>query len=607
MPKVRVKTIVQTRGTIEGFAQDGNKVVWGDLSQRSCARLVQLRDLRTGKTWGLTGNKGPTCRNRLESGLQHSMALAGTRALWASVRVSNSAYHFQLSTAAPGQRERDLGDVHISGGLADEGPFRPLPMAGTGSTLAYADISDAEEQDPVGVFAVGRGTTLLSDTQYTVALAASDSRIALARQLPAGCVCALWPSWSPDGTRIAFTSGANGNNDILREAHLVDAAGGPASRVALGSAGVSALEWSPTGSSLLFLRDNGLYVVSPEGGTPKLLARVASASTSFAWSPDGRDVAYTRFERGGTYIFVVSASGGAPRRIAKGSGPQWSPDGRSLLAAREDGTYIVPLDGSPARKLYASEGSSYAWASDGSLIAYSDWDIHGTYVIHPDGTGRRRISATAATEWSPDSSRLVGTSSGALVVVAADGSGEQRLGPRGYWPVWSPDGTTIAYVSDEEESMGELAAIGPDGSGKRLVTSTKPAPDRSLVEFRRRNGALLSSFAISGVATAIATDGRHIALLLNSRKPVLEVRASTGRVVYRQALPKATTPNYLGLSGRWIAYHAGKAIRLLDWRTGRESVLASVRSPVGLSVEGKRVAWAEQRRKGSSIRAAVLP
>jgi Tol biopolymer transport system component len=601
-PKLRVRTLLETRGLIEGFAQDGNRILWADSSKAS-DKYVRLRDLRTGKTWALTARTGGTCSQRPElGGMQHVMALAGKRALWAYLTVSNSAYHFTVYGAAPGdRRERRLDSIHILGGLAREGPFRPVPMAGSGSILAFADISNAEENNPVGVYRVARRTTLMDDTHYTDALAASSSRIALGRKLPGGCVCNAAPTWSRDGTQVAFISGASGDELFTRELHVVDTAGGRARTLKAGI-GVTDVQWSPTGASILFGRNFALYVLAAPDGRPRFLARGASGR----WSPDGSEIAYWAYDRGEHYLFVIPAEG-KPRKIAPGSYPQWAPDGRSLLARRDDGLYVVPLDGSAARRITPKEPWSYAWAPDASQIAFADDD--GTHVVRPDGSGERQISARASVEWSPDSRWLAGVNTdGSLVLFAADGGIERRLPAVGRMPAWSRDGSTIVFVSSEPGDDGEVAVIGLDGSGKRILTSTTPMPRRSLVELRRPNGTKISSFVVTAEPSAIALDGARVALLgTKGKHRSLQVWSSGGHLLRRLSVPQSTSPDYVGLAGRWVVFYSRGGIRLLDWRSGRVSLLELVRYPVGISVEGNRVAWAEQSRKGSRIRAAMLP
>ena len=103
------------------------------------------------------------------------------------------------------------------------------------------------------------------------------------------------PLWSPDGSRIAFSGGRYGNNDV----YTIPAEGGVPSRLTYHSSGDMAYSWE--NDRILFTtsrafrqveRDPEVYQVSPKGGTPeRLLDAVGNMPAS---SPDGRYIAFTR-------------------------------------------------------------------------------------------------------------------------------------------------------------------------------------------------------------------------------------------------------------------------------------------------------------------------
>jgi len=89
-------------------------------------------------------------------------------------------------------------------------------------------------------------------------------------------------------------------------------------------------------------------------------------------------------------IFVVPLGGGAPRSLAQGTDPKWSPDGtRIAYKVHEPGTdrywlHVMELDGSNDRVL--AEGTFPSWFPDGRRLAFmapttNGWQIH---VVHID-------------------------------------------------------------------------------------------------------------------------------------------------------------------------------------------------------------------------------
>jgi Tol biopolymer transport system component len=612
-----VRTLLEMRGSVEGFAQDGPYITWANPSpayrdRRACPRIVQLRDLRTKKTWPLVSKKSSLCEEigRL-GGFQHRMALAGTRALWGNVTVSNQSWHVSLHTASKGRPSRALGSVSMDGGLAADYPFRPVPVAGDGPSLVYAHTGDAEEQKPVGAVRVGRtSTSLFAGTEYTSALGVQGDRMLLARRVEPGCTCNHRPTWSPNGEQIAFLSGrAEGGLD--KGQLQVMRADGSGMRVLPVGKGIWAVHWSPDGRMLALARSSFGYSegasILVADGDGRSLRRVGTGFQP-AWSPDGRWLAFTR-SASPYSVFRVPVSGGAPVRIAAGTSPDWSPDGTRLVVTRGDGLYVVRANGTSARRIATARVGR--WSPDGRLIAYStDSDKRETWVVAPDGSGRRRLSSTSAgVLWSPDSRSIVGTRATLdedLVVIAADGSGERTLGA-GASPTWSPDGTTIAFATPGDYSWaGEIARVGSDGLDRRMLTQTTPEPGRNVIELRATaTGRVLSSFNTERLPTEVALAGSRVALLY-AKPRELEIRGLNGNLHWQGSVEGAEN---LSFSGRWALYRTGRTIRALDVLNGRSILIARAANvPVGLSLDGRRVAWAEQPTVSKSrIRAVVLP
>jgi hypothetical protein len=129
------------------------------------------------------------------------------------------------------------------------------------------------------------------------------------------------------------------------------------------------------------------------------------------------------------------------------------------------------------------------------------------------------------------------------------------------------------------------------------------------VEIRdAESGAVLSSFAPPGRVTALAFAWPGVAVLVRSRgsATIATYDGRTGALRRRTKVP-VTTANELDLAGGSVVFRVGQSIRRLSTATGRIVLVANARSmPVGLSVEGRRIAWAEKGSEGV-IRQVLQP
>ena len=176
-------------------------------------------------------------------------------------------------------------------------------------------------------------------------------------------------------------------------------------------------------------------------------------------------------------LFTLDVVTGATTKLTNSAGfaelqPAWSPDGGRILYVRR-----ARLSGRP--------------------------DL---FVMNANGRGRTRLTSTSVPERdpsrSPDGTALVYAARTApgepfrIFVARADGSGRQQLTSQKAGsdraPVWSPDGTRIAFVSDRDGGFPELYLMNAGGTGvKRLTTNAlidaNPSwsPDGTRVVFER--------------------------------------------------------------------------------------------------------------------------
>ena len=124
------------------------------------------------------------------------------------------------------------------------------------------------------------------------------------------------PSWSPDSSKIAFTSDRDGNAEI----YVMDADGGNPVNLTNHSRTDAAPDWSPDGKRIVFYSDreeqSDIYVVDADGANLVKLTDHPAQDRLPSWSPDGRWIAFmsTREDRNWE-IYVMEATGNNQTRI----------------------------------------------------------------------------------------------------------------------------------------------------------------------------------------------------------------------------------------------------------------------------------------------------
>ena len=557
---------------------------------------------------------------------------AGGRVLWQEVTDGGNTYIVvSVITDAPrAARQRVLASTYM--GIAESNPDwispepRGLPAAADGNAfLFYADCGGGElcsrRRLAAGIYRLaGRRLRRLARVSNPVALAVNGRRFAVVTN--SHRCCSYTPAWSHDGTRVAWVY--HGSVWTIRGDGTADrqlAAGVLPSHLPAEDA--RRPSWSPDDARLVFdrnrrderrpwqLKSLGVYRVDATGRGLKRLA----AGSSPAWSPDGASIAFVRdngvvsIRPDGTGTARVTAA-----RRATAAPLSWSPDSTRIAVSRGGDIYSVRADGGGETRLTATRASEAqpSWSPDGTRIAYTA--AAGVWVVRADGSGATRLAANGSSPaWSPDSTRIAFIRDNAVLVVNADGTGVRRLTRSGNDDTrptslqWAPGGGILVgdYVSGDGQypSNPGIRRVSPvDGKTERVAPVA-----RSRVELRDTvTGRLVRRFVIDGHARALALGADYVASLVDHGGSLrLEVHDLNGRL--RRAVAVPVSVRTLSASGLNVVFAAGRAIRRLAVRTGAVSTLATARRvPVGPTIEGNRVVWAENGRGVARIRAVAL-
>jgi Tol biopolymer transport system component/polyisoprenoid-binding protein YceI len=306
---------------------------------------------------------------------------------------------YGLHVADQGTIEAEL--TFVRAGVPGPTPtIQPVPSLSTGPPPATR---------PTERLASGSAVLALAITQEdskSIFVVREDGT-GLRRLTPASAFGDDQPSWSPDGTTIAFTRGEDRDPfpPIIR-VFLMRSDGSGVHALTRGEVEDAAPSFSPDGSKIAFVRVRDIYatnafseiwVVNADGtGLRRLTHDGSTVKDTPAWSPDGRWIAYEAFGggAGNEDIWVMRADGTGAHAITSDPAyeysPAWSPDGARIAFAKDGDVWVMRPDGSGARRLTTGPGrdGQVTWSRDNHIVFVRDDRV---IIMNSGGSHQRRV------------------------------------------------------------------------------------------------------------------------------------------------------------------------------------------------------------------------
>ena len=387
------------------------------------------------------------------------------------------------------------------------------------------------------------------------------------------------PHFSPDGSMIAFTAQYDGNTDV----YVMPATGGQPKRLTWHPMPDQVMGWTPDGEHILFVsgreavptRESKFFKVHKNGGMPEALPVPRAVSGQL--SPDGRYIAYQevgfvdpewRNYRAGQakpiwildledYSLVTTPQTDGERHMS----PIWHGDVVYFLSERDFASNIWsfnPATGQLKQETFHTDFDVKNLNSGGGVIVYEQGGR--LHILEPQTEEKRTlaINVRGDFQWSrhrwedvsptslqnaalsPTGKRAVFEYRGDIFTVPKEHGDWRNItrspGVADRFPIWSPDGSQIAWFSDES---GEYQLM--VGSQDGMETPRKINLPEPSFFFR----------------PAWSPDGKYISYT-DTHLNLYVVEISNGRVTHvdtdRYVRPERTMNPVWSPDSKWIAY-----------------------------------------------------
>ncbi|MAF10807.1 hypothetical protein CMK11_10175, partial [Candidatus Poribacteria bacterium] len=214
----------------------------------------------------------------------------------------------------------------------------------------------------------------------------------------------IHPTWSPDGSRLAFAQG-----DSFRDIFTMHADGSNIVNLTNDGAGSQGNPHiSPDGAKIAYTTGgtpSDIIVANVDGTSPVNLTNSAFRNSYPRWSPDGSQIVFTSNRDGVWQVYVMDSATGASQTNLSNSGvddnePEFSPDGTKIVfASSRDGDWdIFVMDSTGANQTTITNNAftnfSPSWSPDGTRIVYYGKPATVAYIYSSDANGANEVQLT---------------------------------------------------------------------------------------------------------------------------------------------------------------------------------------------------------------------
>jgi Tol biopolymer transport system component/imidazolonepropionase-like amidohydrolase len=293
------------------------------------------------------------------------------------------------------------------------------------------------------------------------------------------------PAWSPDGRQIAFASDRSGSYDVW----LLTLATGAVTQLTTAPSNEFQPSWRGGSNEIAYVSDRrehpGVYAIASNGPAERLVAESTGNVAAPAFAPDGSAVAFSVVAGSRSRLMVQTRNIADPDEDVFPFRPQWT-SATELLYTADGRIKRRPVAGGPARIVEFTADVSFTRPA--FTPKRTNFDLAGTQpargIVHP--------------VVSPDGTQVAFAALGDLWTMPVGGNPQRltRDAAVDADPAWSPDGRSVVFSSDRTGAMNLWLRDLASGADRQLTRGTGAAmqaawsPDGTRIAFGDPDGRI---------------------------------------------------------------------------------------------------------------------